>query len=192
MTQYGFYFDMNSCIGCRTCQISCKDKNDLAIGNLFRQVRTFEVGEYPNGSFYHFATTCNHCDNPACLATCPQGAYSKDEKTGAVLHDDDACIGCQLCVKACPYGVPQYVLDSKIVKKCDMCHDLTSQGQNPTCVDACPMRVLEWGPIDELNATHGDAVLETAVYPDSTATGPNTVVSAKAAALKDTFVQKLV
>ena len=66
----GFYFDMASCIGCKTCQIACKDKNDLPIGNLFRQIHSYEVGTYPNVNGFHWSATCNHCENPACVDAC--------------------------------------------------------------------------------------------------------------------------
>ena len=108
MAQYGFYFDMTVCAGCRTCQIACKDKNRLDVGTLFRKVDTYETGEFPNPGIYHLATACNHCDNPACVAACPTGRTVKDEATGLVVHDANIqCLGevCQLCVKACPARV---------------------------------------------------------------------------------------
>lgn len=186
---YGFYFDMNTCIGCRTCQVACKDKNDLPVGTLFRQVRTFETGEFPTAKFYHFSSTCNHCEIPACVTACPQGALTKDEETGAVLHDDGVCIGCQMCVEACPYSVPQYIEELGVVHKCDMCYDLIQSGENPTCVDACIMRCLEWGDFDELKAAHGDAVVEIACLPEDQ-TGPHTIIEPKDAALEADFIQK--
>ena len=99
MAQYGFYFDQTVCAGCHTCQIACKDKNRLDVGTLYRKVRTFEVGEYPNPGIYHLATTCNHCDNPACVAACPTKRTVKDEETGLVCHDANIkCLGemCQM------------------------------------------------------------------------------------------------
>ena len=91
----GFYFDQNSCVGCKTCQVACKDKNDLEVGTLFRHVVDFEVGEFPSVKSYHYAATCNHCENPACVEACPTAAMYIDETDGTVQHDDEKCIGCQ-------------------------------------------------------------------------------------------------
>ena len=87
MAQYGFYFDQTACIGCHTCQIACKDKNRLDIGYLFRNVKTYEVGEFPNPAIYHVAESCNHCTNPACVAACPTKRTVQDPETGIVYHD---------------------------------------------------------------------------------------------------------
>ena len=98
----GFYFNQRNCIGCKTCQIACKDKNDLDIGVVFRHVNDYEVGTYPDATGYHYAATCNHCIDPACVAVCPNAATYIDKKDGTVQHDDEKCIGCEYCVKACP------------------------------------------------------------------------------------------
>ena len=92
MAQYGFYFDQTVCAGCHTCQIACKDKNRLDVGTLYRKVRTFETGEYPNPGIYHLATTCNHCDNPACVAACPLHPRARGGRQMQRLH------------RACPQG----------------------------------------------------------------------------------------
>ncbi|TWH57190.1 4Fe-4S dicluster protein [Desulfitobacterium sp. LBE] len=105
MSQYGFYFDMTSCIGCRTCQVSCKDKNDLNVGTLFRQVKAFETGSYPKPGIFHYSGTCNHCENPKCVEGCPTQALHKLEN-GIVDHDKAKCIGCRYCTWNCPYGSP--------------------------------------------------------------------------------------
>ena len=100
----GFYFNQQMCIGCRTCQVACKDKNDLEVGYLFRRVESFEVGEFPAPATFHYSGACNHCHTPACVEVCPAGATYINEEDGTVQHDDEACIGCGYCVKACPYG----------------------------------------------------------------------------------------
>ena len=188
---YGFYFDQTACIGCRACQIACKDKNDLPVGPRFRMVNTYECGSFPKPGYYHLSATCNHCDNPMCLASCPQGAYSKDEATGAVVHDDEKCIGCQTCVTACPYSVPQFFEADNLVRKCDMCADLVAAGEMPACADCCPMRALEWGDVEELKAAHPNAVNAIAAWPDG-GTGPNCLITAKPEANEAGFARKLI
>lgn len=102
----GFYFNQQMCIGCRTCQVACKDKNDLEVGYLFRRVESFEVGEFPAPATFHYSGACNHCHTPACVEVCPAGATYINEEDGTVQHDDEACIGCGYCVKACPLWTP--------------------------------------------------------------------------------------
>ena len=97
----GFYFDQNSCVGCKTCQVACKDKNDLEVGTLFRHVVDFEIGEFPSVKSYHYAATCNHCENPACVEACPTEAMYIDETDGTVQHDDEKCIGTSKSRKWC-------------------------------------------------------------------------------------------
>lgn len=190
MGKLGFYFDMNSCSGCRTCQIACKDRNDLPIGMLYRHVRTYETGKYPDAKMYHISSTCNHCDDAACVANCPTGAMYKSED-GTVLHNDDACIGCGSCIMACPYGVPQRNEATRIVGKCDACKSLRDNGGNPACVDACLMRCLHFGDLDELSRKYGqDAVKELPALPSSDLTHPNMLISPKKAALATDFTEQ--
>lgn len=184
MAKMGFYYNQTLCIGCRTCQVACKDKNDLEVGVFFRHVTDYVVGDYPAPSSYHYAATCNHCENPACVAICPNGATYIDEEDGTVQHNDDNCVGCQYCVNACPYGVPQYIESIFKVHKCDACLPLRAAGEPPACVAACPMRALEFGSIEELRAAHPEAVNQIAILPDATETNPSVAIDPKASALQ--------
>ena len=185
----GFYFDMTRCVGCRACQVACKDKNNLEIGTVLRFAKTYEVGEFPNVNMYSFAGSCNHCENPTCVSACPVGAMYKAED-GTVLHDAEMCVGCQACVKACPYSVQQFVASVTKVAKCDSCAALRAKGQNPVCVDACPSRALDFGEKDELIAKYGsNLVKDIAILPDSKITGSNTLIKAKACALEADFTE---
>ena len=179
----GFYFDMTACIGCRTCQVACKDKNDLEMGVIFRRLSDFEVGEYPAVQTYHYSGSCNHCEKPECVAACPNAAMYIDEEDGTVQHDDEKCIGC-------PYGVPQHIESIQKTHKCDGGIQLRANGEQPACVAACPMRALEFGPIDELRAAHPDAVNAIAVLPEPK-TEPSIAIEAKPAALEPDPVSAL-
>ena len=182
---FGFYFDMTRCVGCRACQIACKDKNRLDVGTNFRTAKSYSVGKFPKVETYSYSAGCNHCENPACTAICPTGAMYKAED-GTVLHDDELCIGCQACVKACPYSVPVYVEATQKTAKCDACASLRAKGMNPACVDACPMRALEFGDLDELKAKHGaDLVSDLPILPNSSVTSPNVLIKAKEVAVKE-------
>lgn len=175
MTQYGFYFDSNKCTGCKTCQVSCKETYKLPIDNLYRRVLNYqggswtlnEAGSYvPEGVFGYFVSAaCNHCADPACVANCPVGAMQKDSETGLVWTDHEICIGCRTCEAACPYDAPTFDEGQGYMLKCDGCKGVVADGGTPVCVAACPMRALDFGPIDELRATYGDGNPEVEPLP---------------------------
>lgn len=175
MTQYGFYFDSSRCTGCKTCQVVCKECHHLPTDNLYRRVYHYAGGSWeategghhvPSGTFgYQISLTCNHCAEPACVAVCPTGAMSKNPETGIVSTDHDVCIGCRSCMSACPYGHPSFDQENRYVIKCDMCEAEVNNGSRPFCVDACPMRALDWGDYDQLAATYGAGDVEVAPLP---------------------------
>lgn len=178
MGKLGFYYNMAECTGCRTCQIACKDKNGLDIGILFRKVSSYETGTYPAARVYHYSGSCNNCENPACVKACPVGAMHVDDK-GNVMPDLGKCIGCKSCVKACPYGEPQFFPKLNKTAKCNFCPDLRARGERPACVEACTMRILDFGDVDELKKKYGsDLVNALPVLPNPT-TAPSVLVKAK-------------
>ncbi len=91
-------------------------------------------------------------------------------------HDDEICIGCETCVKSCPYQVPVLLEDKKVTGKCNACIDTRPEDGVPTCVAACGMRALEFGDYDELVAAHPEAVRDIACRPDSSMTDPSTLI----------------
>ena len=184
MSRLGFYFDNTRCVGCRTCQMACKDVNDLDVGILFREVTTYETGKFPNASVFHYTASCNHCENPACVAACPTGAmFVADD--GTVQFDQSLCDGgaCLNCVSACPYGHPKYNAAKDLIGKCSACKSLRDKGQNPACVDACIMRALQFGDLDELEKAYGPGLVsELPFTPKADVTDPSLLVKAKPAA----------
>jgi anaerobic dimethyl sulfoxide reductase subunit B (iron-sulfur subunit) len=148
--QLGFIHNNVDCIGCRACEIACKDKNGLPAGPRFRRVQYVEGGVYPEVYAYKVNMSCNHCAEPACLPSCPTGAIFKRKSDGIVDIDSTLCIGCRRCEAACPFGAPQFIAEQNIVGKCNMCVDEIDAGRKPYCVMACMMRVLDIGPIAEL------------------------------------------
>lgn len=187
MSRLGFYFDSQMCIGCRTCQVACKDKNDLDVDVNFRTVSSFEVGTYPNSIWFHFSAACNHCEDPKCVIGCPTGAMHISED-GTVQHDENKCIGCQYCVWNCPYGAPQFIESKGKVGKCNSCKDLRDKGENPACVDACVMRCLKFGDLDKLEAENGSELIsELPILPKSSTSKPSLLIKPKDAALNPNF-----
>lgn len=176
MTQYGFYYNVDNCIGCMTCQVACKDTWDLPIGILNRTVHSFEAGSFPNPKAYFVSMSCNHCESPACVANCPQGAMTKSDEDGRVTVDQELCIQCGTCVKSCPYGAPKLYTEQNRIVKCDLCADLVAQGEEPACVASCMMRAIEWGDIEELRTAYGENA-DIEGIPDSGETGPSIVIA---------------
>ncbi|MDR0500741.1 MAG: 4Fe-4S dicluster domain-containing protein [Coriobacteriales bacterium] len=171
MSQLGFYYDIDRCTGCKTCQIACKDVNDNEVGVLFREVLSFENDTFPNTKAYSVSMSCNHCEMPYCLANCPATAISKQED-GRVIIDQEVCIGCQTCVNVCPYGAPSYIPERKVSGKCDLCLALVQNGEQPACVASCLMRAIEWGDISELRSKHSNNA-DIVGIPSSEQTNPN-------------------
>src|SRR5205814_7793319 len=136
--QYRFHFNMNKCIGCRSCEIACNEQNGNPTEIRWRRIGEIEGGTYPETSRHYLSMGCNHCLDAECLKGCPVEAYTKDPVTGIVLHSATACIGCQYCVWNCPYSVPQFNVERGVVGKCDMCHGRLTEGLEPACVKACP------------------------------------------------------
>lgn len=172
MAQKGFYYDMTTCIACKACQVACKDKNNLPLGVVYRKVYTIEGGKFPHPWFYHLSVGCNHCADPRCVENCPTGALTKRESDGLVVQDPDVCIGCRYCTWSCPYQGPKYLEEEGRSGKCDGCADLVDQGMKPVCVDACVMRALEFGDLEELKRKHPDATFDVNGMPDSGLTHP--------------------
>ena len=148
---YRFHFDMSKCIGCHCCEVACSEQNNLPPQLPWRRVGEIEGGEYPLTQRFHLSMGCNHCLEPACLTGCPVDAYTKNADTGVVVHNTDACIGCQYCIWNCPYGVPQFNPERGIVGKCDMCHNRLAEGRAPACVSACPESAIRIEAVNPLS-----------------------------------------
>jgi anaerobic dimethyl sulfoxide reductase subunit B (iron-sulfur subunit) len=182
--QLGFYLDSSVCIGCKTCIVACKDKNDLPVDVNWRRVIEYcggswvsEKGDFvPSGVYVYYLTiSCQHCASPPCMAVCPASAISKD-KEGIVHVDKQKCVRDQSCLYACPYDAPQFGSDTAGMSKCDMCADLRAIGKNPACVDACPLRALDWGEMTELREKYGN-IRAVDPLPDESITDPSMILT---------------
>jgi anaerobic dimethyl sulfoxide reductase subunit B (iron-sulfur subunit) len=182
--QLAFYFDASACTACKACQIACQDKNQLSANVTWRRVITYSGGGWsaqgrffvPNNLFsYAVSLACNHCENPLCAHVCPTKAITKRDD-GVVLLDTGKCIGCRYCEWACPYGAPRFDEEAGVMTKCTFCEDLLAVGKNPACVDACVMRVLDFGELSDLRLKHGlvDAIEP---LPESSYTSPALVIT---------------
>lgn len=140
--KYRFVFDPNRCVGCHACVVACAMENHQRQTLSWRKVRTFNTFRHPLLQTRHLSMSCNHCEDPICLRSCPARAYTRDKQTGAVIHHADRCMGCQYCTWACPFEGPRYAVEKGWVEKCDFCHDRLLEGKKPACVERCPMDAL--------------------------------------------------
>ncbi|MCD8315795.1 MAG: 4Fe-4S dicluster domain-containing protein [Eggerthellaceae bacterium] len=166
MTQYAIVTDLNQCVGCLACSVSCKVLNDVPIGSYWNKVlrigpnlRT-DTSEFPDVELYFLPVSCQHCEDPACVEVCPTGASAKQEN-GTVQIDKSKCIGCQFCVMSCPYGVRYLNEDEGVVEKCTLCEQQVEQGGLPQCVAQCGGRARYFGDLDEgLDSFEGPAPVD--------------------------------
>ena len=116
--------------------------------------------------------SCNHCEDPACVKACPVEAYTKLDN-GIVKQDHDKCIGCKMCIEACPYNAPCYDEEESKTYKCDMCYDRQQRGELPACVAACPGANIAVGEMEDLQKNHQADI----VSDENSGTKPNFVIT---------------
>lgn len=177
MTKFGIAINLDRCIGCHTCSNGCRLQNGLPQGIVWNRVITEgcdvvdgAVGTYPNVTRSYLPIACQHCENPACLKVCPTGATYKDDK-GRVEIDYEKCIGCRMCMAACPYNARSFNWqeptratdfnygDSRVplrakgvAEKCTLCKERTDEGNSPMCVAVCPTKARVFGDLDDPNS----------------------------------------
>lgn len=159
--QIGFYFDQTRCTGCGACIVACEDWHDVPAGPAkWMRVLYNETGKCPEVFVSYLVVPCYHCASPLCMLACPVKAISKKKEDGIVVVNREACLGnvkCKVaCLKACPYDAPQFgpEPDAKM-QKCDLCLERWEKKKKPICVEACPTRALDAGPLSELEAKYG-------------------------------------
>jgi formate dehydrogenase iron-sulfur subunit len=167
----GFYTDTTVCIGCKACEVACKQWNQLPAdgfdwtGNSYdntgglsatswRHVKFIEQLEGADGGadpgrWLMMSDVCKHCVAAPCQHACPTGAIIYNE-FGNVYIQPDICNGCAYCIAACPFGVISRSTFDGHAHKCTLCFDRQRDGLVPACAKACPTESIQFGPIDEL------------------------------------------
>jgi formate dehydrogenase iron-sulfur subunit len=184
----GTFIDLTKCVGCGLCTDACATKNAARYPEPVEDIPVnWPTGKYEDwsdkreltdrftpyswtfvekvevgGEALNIPRKCMHCDNPPCANLCP---FSVQEKTasGAVVINEDGCMGGAKCRDVCPWDVPQRqagvgiymklapgLLGGGVMYKCDMCVDLVEQGQQPACVSACPTGAQQFGPKEQM------------------------------------------
>ncbi len=159
--------DVVRCSACRACMVACKQWHDLPA-----DMSTPFEGQYQShkdltshtlnliqmqeridskGKFHwdFFKKQCMHCGNPACLNGCPEEAIEK-MPSGAVVIDEDKCVGCGYCTTNCPFGIPKVDAERNKSTKCDLCFDRIEQGMQPSCAKTCTADAILFGTREEM------------------------------------------
>jgi formate dehydrogenase iron-sulfur subunit len=190
-------YDPSKCIGCRACQMACKQWNGLPAettdpDGLYETPRglsaetwnIIKLNDRDPAATHFFNYQCMHCADAACVTACPSGALFKDPE-GFTAYDREKCIGCGYCTQWCPYGVPHLEVESTLAgtakaAKCTFCQDRIWPGiGGPACAERCPVGALQWGSrgdmmdlatarVDELKAGGLDGVR---IYGETQAAG---------------------
>ena len=184
MTTTAFLTDSTLCIGCKACEVACKEWNELpddgmnwtgmsydntgALGHsTWRHVKFVEHapepgfgGNAPDVSSWFFSSdVCKHCEVAGCLEACPTGSLVRTEFGGVYLQPD-ICNGCGYCVVSCPFGVVQKNEKDGRAFKCTFCYDRQKVGLTPACAKACPTESIKFGEINELRLAGQERVRE--------------------------------
>jgi formate dehydrogenase iron-sulfur subunit len=172
---YGFFTDTSVCIGCKACEVACKEWNQLPDhdlgflgqsldntgelnGSTWRHVQILDhvpdetMGEGNGKAFLLMSDVCKHCQHASCMDVCPTGAIIRTE-FDTVFIQEDVCNGCRNCIAACPYDVINIDEERDVARKCTLCYDRLQGGMEPACAKACPTDSIQFGPLDELRET---------------------------------------
>ena len=155
----GFFIDPSRCIGCQACVgacAECESHRGHSMIHVDYVDRTNSIATVP--------TVCMHCENPTCAQVCPADAIKQDED--GVVHSSlkPRCVACSNCVLACPFGVPNVLVQIEQMMKCDLCFDRTSVGKKPMCATVCPSQALSYVPPEEIARTRRETPVNTFVF----------------------------
>jgi formate dehydrogenase iron-sulfur subunit len=191
---YGFFTDTSVCIGCKACEVACKEWNQLPSqdkgflgdsldntgsldGQTWRHVKFIDnvpdeaVGTGNGKPFLLMSDVCKHCQHASCMDVCPTGAIIRTE-FDSVFIQGSVCNGCRNCIAACPYDVIDINAEQDVAQKCTLCYDRLQGGMEPACAKACPTESIQFGPLDELRdrakkreaALHEQGLLQANLY----------------------------
>ncbi|SES71211.1 4Fe-4S dicluster domain-containing protein [Anaerobranca gottschalkii] len=138
MARYAFIINQSRCVGCNACVVACQQSYHLPKENQLNWVNVKEEGKYPQVKLEFKPMLCGQCDNPTCVTSCPVDGATYQRKDGIVIVDEDKCIGCGVCVGACPYGARSINKNNNKVVKCTFCVQEVTNDDTSYCVKTCP------------------------------------------------------
>ena len=181
----GLVIDLDICVGCHACAVSCKEWNTGGYGaplsdqdaygaepegTWLNRIHTYEMkpdyAEDAPAQIIHFPRSCLHCDDAPCVTVCPTGASYKRVEDGIVLVNEDHCMGCGLCAWACPYGAREMDAKAGVMKKCTLCVDriynenIPEEDRVPACVKSCPAGARHFGDLSDAGSDVSKLVAE--------------------------------
>ena len=168
---FGFFTDTSLCIGCKACEVACKEWNLIPADGIGLTGHSYDnttqlsattwrhvaFVEQPRETSPHafqsnwlmLSDVCKHCARAGCLEACPTGALFRTE-FGTVVVQQDICNGCGYCVPACPFGVVDLDRHDGKAHKCTLCYDRLKGGFEPACAKACPTNSIQFGDLEDL------------------------------------------
>jgi anaerobic selenocysteine-containing dehydrogenase/Fe-S-cluster-containing hydrogenase component 2 len=146
--RYGMLIDLDRCIGCYACQVTCKAEYNIPFGTARCRVETYQSGTYPDVKKFFIPRLCNHCDNAPCIEACEEKALLKNQD-GVVLINKEKCTSCQLCYDKCPYNAIEVSQFTGQTEKCDFCCSRIERGLLPVCVQSCMGKAFIFGDIND-------------------------------------------
>jgi len=131
--------DIDACVRCYSCEVACRQENQLLFETKSRWCRVFTIGPRKVNEKLHLdfvPVICLQCEDPICAYFCPVDAISRRED-GIVIVDEKLCTGCRQCQYGCPYGAMHFNEITRKAGKCNLCLSRTEEGIEPTCVQHC-------------------------------------------------------
>jgi formate dehydrogenase iron-sulfur subunit len=192
---YGFFTDTSVCIGCKACEVACKQWNQLpgnepAFGDGFDNTGSLDAQNWRHvqlidnvpdqtlvagqgKAWLLMSDVCKHCSHASCMEVCPTGAIIRTE-FDSVFIQPSVCNGCRNCIAACPYSVIGMDETTNVAQKCTLCYDRLQGGLEPACAKACPTQSIQFGTVTELRARaqqrvadlHSQGISEARLYGD--------------------------
>jgi formate dehydrogenase iron-sulfur subunit len=191
---YGFFTDTSVCIGCKACEVACKEWNQLEgnepvfLADSFDNTGQLDAQNWRHVKFYDkvpdlsstsgngtaflmMSDVCKHCQHASCMEVCPTNAIIRTE-FNTVFIQQDVCNGCRACISACPYSVIGINKKTGTAHKCTLCYDRLQGGLEPACAKACPTQSIQFGPLSQLQqaadtrleALHSQGVTQAQLY----------------------------
>jgi formate dehydrogenase iron-sulfur subunit len=190
---YGFFTDTSVCIGCKACEVACKQWNQLpgnapAFGDGYDNTGSLDsqnwrhvqlIDNVPDQTlaagqgkaWLLMSDVCKHCSQASCMEVCPTGAIIRTE-FDSVFIQPSVCNGCRACIAACPYSVIGMDETTNVAQKCTLCYDRLQGGLEPACAKVCPTQSIQFGPVEELRARaqqrvtdlHAQGIAEARLY----------------------------